>query len=154
MSFKMNAIPAATCREQILRMVELASTHYARNLAGPDGAVCRAYMKQRGIDKALTERFGLGYALPGWQNLAKALRRNGCDEALAVKASLLGKSEQGRIYDRFLGRLVFPIRSLSNQIIAFGGRIIGDEYVPKYIKSADSLIYKKSDHLYALPQAR
>ena len=157
-------------RQQILRMYELAAAHYARNLAGPNGGVCRAYMEQRGIDKAIAERFGLGYALPGWQNLADALRRDGCDEALAVKAGLLGTSEKGgRAYDHFRGRLIFPIRNLSDQVIAFGGRIIGNEdeagspgedprgagkSPAKYINSATSVIYTKGDQLYALPQAR
>jgi len=142
-------------RQQIMRMYELAAAHYARNLAGPNGAACRAYVERRGIDKAITERFGLGYALPGWQDLADALRRNGCDEALAVKAGLLGTSEKGgRAYDRFRGRLIFPIRNLSDQVIAFGGRIIGNEDEAKYINSADSAVYKKGDQLYALPQAR
>ena len=144
-------------RQQMLRMYELAAMHYARNLAGAQGAVCRAYVERRGIDTALAERFGLGYALPGWQDLAAALRRGGCDEALAVKAGLLGKHDKGgysRSYDRFRGRLIFPIRNLSNHVIAFGGRIIGNEDEAKYINSADSLIYKKGDQLYALPQAR
>ena len=144
-----------TERQRVLRMYELAAAHYAHNLAGPNGAACRAYMEQRGIDKAVAERFGLGYALPGWQDLADALRRNGCDEALAVKAGLLGTSEKGgRAYDRFRGRLIFPIRNLSNQVIAFGGRIFGNEGEAKYINSADSAVYKKGNHLYALPQAR
>jgi len=138
-------------------MYELAAAHYARNLAASGGSACRAYMERRGIDNALAERFGLGYALPGWQDLADALRRNGCDEALAVKAGLLSKSDKGgygRTYDRFRGRLIFPIRNLSNQVIAFGGRIVGNEDEAKYINSADSIIYKKGDQLYALPQAR
>jgi DNA primase len=141
-------------RQRMLRMYELAAAHYARNLAGANGTACRVYMEQRGIDPALAERFGLGYALPGWQDLADVLRRGGCDEALAVKAGLLGKSDAGRVYDRFRGRLIFPIRNLSNQVIAFGGRIIGNEDEAKYINSADSPIYKKGDQLYALPQAR
>jgi DNA primase len=144
-------------RQQILRMYDLAAAHYARNLASSNGAACRAYLERRGVDKALAERFGLGYALPGWQDLADVLRRNGCDETLAVKAGLLGKSEKnehGRAYDRFRARLIFPIRNPSNQVIAFGGRIIGNEDEAKYINSADSAIYKKGDQLYALQQAR
>ncbi|MDR0238980.1 MAG: DNA primase [Deltaproteobacteria bacterium] len=142
-------------RQQMLRMYELAAAHYARNLAGAYGGACRAYVERRGIDRSLAERFGLGYALPGWQDLADALRRNGCSESLAMKAGLLGKSDKGRVYDRlFRGRLIFPIRNLSNQVIAFGGRIIGDEDEAKYINSADSPIYRKGDQLYALPQAR
>ena len=144
-------------RQQILHMHELAAAHYMRNLAGPDGAACRAYMERRGVHKELAERFGLGYALPSWQALADALRRSGCDERIAVQAGLLGKQEKegrSRTYDRFRGRLIFPIRNLSNQIIAFGGRIIGEADEAKYINSADSLVYKKGDQLYALSQAR
>ena len=144
-------------RQQTLRMYELAAAHYAHNLAGPEGSACRAYMERRGVDKEQTERFGLGYALPEWRDLADALRRSGCDESIAVKAGLLGKSDKdgySRTYDRFRGRLIFPIRNLSNQVIAFGGRIIGNEDEAKYINSADSAIYKKGDQLYALPQAR
>ncbi|MDR0466346.1 MAG: DNA primase [Deltaproteobacteria bacterium] len=144
-------------RRRIERMHEFAATHYARNLAGPNGAACREYMERRGIDKALAEKFGLGWAMPDWRDLADALRRSGFDEALAVQAGLLGKSEKdgrARVYDRFRGRLIFPIRNPSNQVIAFGGRIIEDSDEAKYINSAASAIYKKGEHLYALPQAR
>ena len=143
-------------RQQILRMYELAATHYTHNLAGSDGATCRAYLERRGVDKELAARFALGYALPDWRDMVDTLRRNGYDETLAVKAGLLGKSDKGghQTYDRFRGRLMFPIRNLSNQVIAFGGRIIGNEDTAKYINSAASIIYKKGDHLYALPQAR
>ncbi|MCL1986303.1 MAG: DNA primase [Betaproteobacteria bacterium] len=144
-------------RQQILRMYELAAAHYAQNLAGAGGVACRAYIERRGVDKEQVERFGLGYALPEWRDLVDVLRRSGCDESLAVKSGLLGQSNKGgysRTYDRFRGRLIFPIRNLSNQVIAFGGRIIGNEDEAKYINSADSTIYKKGDQLYALSQAR
>lgn len=72
---------------------------------------------------------------------------------MGVEAALLGKSDRGRAYDRFRGRLMFPIRSLSGNVIAFGGRIIAEEDEAKYINSSDSLLYKKGDHLYGLQQA-
>ena len=100
------------------------------------------------------QRFGLGWAKREWQSLADALRRAGFDGRMAVESGLLGQSGNGRAYDRFRGRLIFPIKSLSNQIIAFGGRIIGDEDEAKYINSADTPIYKKGEHLYGLAQAR
>lgn len=100
------------------------------------------------------QRFGLGWARREWQSLADALRRAGFEARLAVDAGLLGLSGSGRPYDRFRGRLIFPIKSLSNQIIAFGGRIIADEDEAKYINSADTPIYKKGEHLYGLAQAR
>ena len=71
-----------------------------------------------------------------------------------MEAALLGKSERGRAYDRFRGRLMFPIRSLSGNVIAFGGRIIANEDEAKYINSSDSQLYKKGEHLYGLQQAR
>lgn len=142
-------------RRQMLRLYELAAAHFSRNLSGPEAGPCRDYMERRGIDGETAERFGLGWALPAWQDLANALRRAGCAEAPAVRAGLLGRSDKsGRAYDRFRGRLIFPIRNLSDQVIAFGGRIIGSEDEAKYINSPDSPLYKKGDQLYALPQAR
>lgn len=78
----------------------------------------------------------------------------GFSESMGVEAALLGKSERGRAYDRFRGRLMFPIRSLSGNVIAFGGRIIANEDEAKYINSSDSQLYKKGEHLYGLQQAR
>ncbi|MBQ3060571.1 MAG: DNA primase [Desulfovibrio sp.] len=141
-------------RQQMLRMHELAAAHFAAALRGKDGAEARAYVERRGLSPDIVERFGLGWARREWQSLSDALRRAGFDAHLAAEAGLLGQSGQGRAYDRFRGRMIFPIKNLSNQVIAFGGRIIGDEDEAKYINSSDSPIYKKGEHLYGLPQAR
>ncbi len=142
-------------RRQMLRMYEVAAAHFSRNLQEPVGAECRAYMERRGLSADIVQLFGLGWSRREWQDLATALQRAGFDLRLAAEAGLLGKSDRtGRGYDRFRGRLIFPIKSLSNQIIAFGGRIIADEDEAKYINSADTPIYKKGDHLYGLAQAR
>ncbi|MFT4301434.1 MAG: DNA primase [Desulfovibrio sp.] len=141
-------------RQQMLRMYELAAGHFAATLNGPDGEECRAYIDKRGLSQEIVQRFGIGWAKREWQSLADALRRAGFDARMAVESGLLGQSGNGRAYDRFRGRLIFPIKSLSNQIIAFGGRIIADEEEAKYINSADTPIYKKGEHLYGLAQAR
>lgn len=141
-------------RQQMLRMYELAAGHFAATLNGPDGAECRTYMEKRGLSQEIVQHFGLGWAKREWQSLADSLRRAGFDARMAIEAGLLGQSDNGRAYDRFRGRLIFPINSLSNQIIAFGGRIIADEDEAKYINSADTPIYKKGEHLYGLAQAR
>ena len=144
-----------SARQQMLRMYELAAAHFTANLDGPQGAESREYMERRGLSEAIVRQFGLGWSLRDWQALASALQRAGFQERLAVESGLLGRSDKtGRGYDRFRGRLIFPIKSLSNQVIAFGGRIIGDEDEAKYINSSDSPIYKKGDHLYGLAQAR
>ncbi|MEG1610246.1 MAG: DNA primase [Bilophila sp.] len=141
-------------RRQLLKIHEIAAAHFTGNLAGATGKECREYMARRGISEEVAAKFGLGWSQREWQALADALRRAGFREELGVEAALLGKSERGRGYDRFRGRLMFPIRSLSGNVIAFGGRIIGDEDEAKYINSSDSLLYKKGDHLYGLQQAR
>ena len=141
-------------RQQMLRMYGLAAGHFSAALQSPEAAECREYIEKRGLSEDIVQRFGLGWARREWQSLADALRRAGFDARLAVEAGLLGQSGNGRAYDRFRGRLVFPIKSLSNQIIAFGGRIIAGEDEAKYINSSDTPIYKKGEHLYGLAQAR
>lgn len=141
-------------RQQMLRMYELAAGHFSAALQSPEAAQCREYIKRRGLSEDIVQRFGLGWARREWQSLADALRRAGFDARLAVEAGLLGQSGNGRAYDRFRGRLIFPIKNLSNQIIAFGGRIIAEEDEAKYINSSDTPLYKKGEHLYGLAQAR
>ena len=142
-------------RRQMIRMYELAAAHFAAALDSPEGEECRAYIQKRGLSDESVQRFGLGWARRDWQSLATALHRAGFTARMAAEAGLLGISERSqRAYDRFRGRLMFPIKSLSNQIIAFGGRIIADEEEAKYINSADTPLYKKGEHLYGLAQSR
>ena len=141
-------------RRQLLKIHELAAAHFVDNLSGEAGRECRDYMARRGLSDEVARAFGLGWSRRDWQALTEVLRRAGFSEAAGVEAALLGKSERGRAYDRFRGRLMFPIRSLTGNVIAFGGRIIGDEDEAKYINSSDSILYKKGEHLYGLQQAR
>ena len=141
-------------RRQLLKIHEIAAAHFMSNLTDDCGKECRDYMARRGISEEVAKTFGLGWSRRDWQSLAEVLRRAGFSEAMGVEAALLGKSDRGRAYDRFRGRLMFPIRSLSGNVIAFGGRIIAEEDEAKYINSSDSLLYKKGDHLYGLQQAR
>ncbi len=144
-----------SARQNMLRMYALAEAHFVANLKGHDGTECRTYMEGRQLSPEIIENFGLGWAKRDWQALAGALSRAGFSEKDAIEAGLLGKSAKTqRGYDRFRGRLIFPIHSLGRQVIAFGGRIIGSEDEAKYINSSDSLIYKKGDQLYGLAQSR
>lgn len=141
------------CRE----MHSLAAEYFVRNLGTPGGAAAKRYLEGRGISPEIVESFRLGCSLDDWQGLHTFLQGKGYSADLGVQAGLLAKSDKsGRCYDRFRNRLIFPIVSLSGQIVAFGGRVLGagGENEPKYLNSADSPIYKKGEHLYGLYQAR
>lgn len=145
----------AQTRRTFFSMYELAAGYYARNRNSPEGAACREYIAKRRLAPEIQEQFGLGWSSRGWQGLAGTLKRAGFSADAAVQAGLLSPSDRGAPYDRFRGRLMFPIKNLTGHTIAFGGRIIDpEEDAAKYINSADSPIYKKGDHLYGLFQAR
>lgn len=131
-----------------------ATRHFRACLARPAGQECRDYIEQRGLSPQIIERFELGFSERSWNSLLRHLETCSHDLAIAHEAGLLAKSERGTYYDRFRGRLMFPIKNLSNQIIAFGGRIINADEEAKYINTADTPIYSKKEHLYGLAQAR
>ena len=144
-------------KRDMLKMHELAASHFHSNLNASHAKVCRDYIEERGITPELQEKFGLGWSMDSWQDLGDTLRRSGFDLNAAVECGLQSKSGSGRTFDRFRNRLMFPIRNLSGQTVAFGGRIIPSlarEDDAKYINSSDSPIYKKGEHLFGLFQAR
>lgn len=147
-------------RKSCLAMHELAQGHFRRTLAAPAGRVAREYLQRRQLDPEVVERFGLGYAADDWQGLHNALRDAGYAPDLGVEAGLLSRGAHergGRVYDRFRGRLIFPIQDMAGRVIAFGGRILADskdDGAPKYLNSSDTPIYTKGEHLYGLSQAR
>lgn len=144
-------------KRDMMKMHELAASHFHSNLSSPGASACRDYIGERGISPELVEKFGLGWSMDSWQDLGDTLRRAGFSLNAAVECGLQSKSQSGRTFDRFRNRLMFPIRNLSGQAIAFGGRILpslaGDDDA-KYINSSDSPIYKKGEHLFGLFQAR
>ncbi|MDR2669015.1 MAG: DNA primase [Desulfovibrio sp.] len=141
-------------RKNALRMHDFAKEHFRRNLLSETGADCRAYLERRGTTQAVGEKFELGWSLPGWNGLADALRRAGFNMKQGAEAGLLKTGERGSVYDVFRARLIFPVRNTAGRVIAFGGRIIGDEDAAKYINSPDSPLYKKGENLFGLYQAR
>ncbi len=148
-------IESKNLRQNIFRMYELAGKYFINNLKHNEAANCRTYIEHRKISPEIIEKFGLGFAFKDWQGLAQYLQRAGFKQQDAIASGLLATSSKGgNAYDRFRGRLIFPIYSLAQKIVAFGGRIIGDEDEAKYINSSDSPIYKKGEHLYGLAQAR
>ncbi len=139
-------------REALYKANKLAEEFFYRELRKSTGAGARAYLKKRGIDKDLAARFRIGYAPPGWNGLADYLSENGIKPDTGVSAGLLS-SKGERSFDRFRSRVIFPIYDIRGRAVAFGGRgLEGEE--PKYLNSAESPVFKKSDTLYGLNNAR
>lgn len=113
----------------------------------------RKYLSSRKISEPMIKEFRLGWSPAGWQNLTGFLEKQGFTPEDGVLAGVLSRNQNGRIYDRFRSRLIFPIISLSGMVVAFGARVI-DDGEPKYLNSSESPIYKKGDHLYGLFHAR
>ncbi|BCS87221.1 DNA primase [Pseudodesulfovibrio sediminis] len=139
--------------QMLIAMHEEASQWFQRNLRVASGDFCRKYLTDRGMTQDVMDKFQLGYSPDDWHGLDNFLKSKGRNPDQGVEAGLLSKNEKGNIYDRFRGRLIFPIQNLSGKVIAFGGRIITDGE-PKYLNSSDTPIYKKGDHLYGLNLAR
>lgn len=109
------------------------------------------YLRARGLTGEIAAKFGLGYAPEGWQGLQQIFP-NYNDEAL-IECGLLIQNDQGRRYDRFRDRIMFPILDQRSNVIGFGGRVIGNDE-PKYLNSPETPLFEKGRELYGLPQAR
>ncbi len=140
-------------RERILALNERAAAYYHRFLKElPPEAPASSYLRKRGIKPETIERFRLGYAPDGWDNLVRVIQAAGVDLALAKEAGLVSQKGE-RWYDRFRGRIIFPIRDLSGRVVGFGGRILGQRE-PKYLNTSETPVYHKGRLLYGLFEAR
>jgi len=140
--------------EGLRRVMALAAQFYADALWAQEGAKARAYIEGRGVDLEVARRFGLGYAPEGWNALLSHMAKAGVTDAELVSAGLaLPRQNAPGFYDRFRGRLLFPIRDLQARVVAFGGRAMGPEE-PKYLNSPETPLYVKGQMLYALDLAR
>lgn len=140
-------------RRLFLQLYELSAKYYQRNLELRQAKDARDYLHGRDVSPEMLARFGIGWSLPEWHGLEAFLRGKGFVPEQAAACGLLIKNDQGRMYDRFRGRIMFPIHDLTGGIIAFGGRSI-DSGEPKYINTSETPIYTKGEHLYGLHQAR
>lgn len=141
-------------REQILRALDAARAFYREQLAGAAGQVARAYLRERGVDAATAQRFGLGYAPQAWDALLRHLRGGGYAAGVLERAGLVQARPSGEgYYDLFRHRLIFPIQDLQDRTVGFGGRAL-DDATPKYLNSRESLAFNKGRLLYAFNWAR
>ena len=141
--------------DAFLAINEAALRHFRTNLVegGEESEGARRYLADRGITDASVEAFSLGYAPNNWDSLLRHLGREGLDQNKALELGLLVRGREGRVYDRFRGRIIFPILSESGRVIAFGGRTMFDDPA-KYLNSPESPLFYKSRNLYGFHQAR
>jgi DNA primase len=142
-------------KTNIYKLLEQSADYYSQQLkkhASKQRAV--DYLKFRGLTGEIARSFDIGYAPPGWDNLLQALGQNEEDKQLLIDGGMLvQKEEEGKLYDRFRDRIIFPIRDSRGRVIAFGGRVLGDDK-PKYLNSPETVVFHKSKELYGLYQAR
>ena len=127
--------------EAMYQAMEQSSQYFEAQLKQTPAAI--DYLKNRGISGQTAKTFAIGYAPPGWNNLSG-------NEKLLVDTGMLVRKEDGKQYDRFRHRLMFPIRDRRGRTIAFGGRVINPEDNPKYLNSPESPLFHKSDEIYGL----
>jgi DNA primase len=141
-------------RVRILAANHAAQAFYIEQLGSPEAATGRTFLGERGFDKAAAETFGIGYAPKGWNGLRDALRARGFSDEEMQLAGLVSSGDKG-VYDRFRGRLVWPIRDVTGQTIGFGARkLYDDDKGPKYLNTPETPVYHKSQVLYGLDLAK
>ncbi|MDQ1572583.1 MAG: primase, partial [Actinomycetota bacterium] len=141
-------------RARILSANKAAEDYFIAQLKTKDAEPGRKFLGERGFDVAAAERFGIGFA-PRGGALGKHLKTLGYTDEELVTAGLLGRGDRGDVYDRFRGRLVWPIRDITGQTLGFGARkLLDDDQGPKYLNTPETPVYHKSQVLYGLDLAR
>ncbi|MBN2567845.1 MAG: DNA primase [Deltaproteobacteria bacterium] len=139
----------ATEREKINRINRMAAEFFSQNLSSPAAKIARKYLAKRGMADSVIEKFRLGYSQDGWRYLKDFFESKKVPLNLVEKAGLIISKDSGQFYDRFRGRLMFPIEDVNGAVIAFGGRELGNGE-PKYLNSPESPVYTKGNNLYGL----
>ncbi|MCL2413472.1 MAG: DNA primase [Bacteroidales bacterium] len=140
-------------REGLFNVTEFAKNYFVDILNNTDNgrAVGLSYFRERGFSPTIIEKFQLGFCLDEWENFTKTAITKGYNADYLVKSGLSIRKDDGTLYDRFKGRVMFPIHNLSGRTIGFGGRTLSsDKKIAKYVNSPESDIYSKSKVLYGL----
>jgi DNA primase len=146
-------IQAENEREGLFTVTAFAAKHFGHNLhETPEGeSIGLAYFNERGMQEHIVNKFELGYCPDRWDDLLKAATDAGHNLDYLIKSGLIIKGDNGKTFDRFRGRVIFPIHNISGRVIGFGGRILDStKSKAKYLNSPESIIYHKSDSLYGI----
>ena len=144
-------------REGLYILMNFAKDYYKEKLFNSEEGkgIGLSYFHERGFHDRTIQKFELGYALEGWSHLMDEAIGKNYNKELLEKTGLVVRNEEGRVYDRFRGRVIFPVHNMSGKVIAFGARMMGKEKnQPKYINSPETEIYHKSNVLYGLYQGK
>ncbi|MGE6559602.1 DNA primase [Serratia marcescens] len=140
-------------RQSLYQLMEQLSAFYQQSLQQSSGAPARSYLQQRGLSDDVIRHFAIGFAPAGWDNALKRFGRDADSRRALNDAGMLVTNDQGRSYDRFRERVMFPIRDKRGRVIAFGGRVLGDG-MPKYLNSPETEVFHKGRQLYGLYEAQ
>lgn len=136
-----------------LKIAAKINDFFTKNLLQPSASEARQYLKNRGIETKIIEKFGLGFAANSYEALTKFLQNEGFSDEAIASCGVIGKNDRNQLYDKFRNRITFPISDSKGKVIAFGGRTIADD-LPKYLNSAETEIFKKNQTVYNLANAR
>ena len=135
--------------DRLLELMSQVQGRYKNELHRSDTSEAREYLKGRGITRESSLKYGIGWAPNEWNFLLEKFGGNVHGRDLLERCGLIIKNDKGRYYDRFRGRIMFPIEDRRGRVIAFGGRVIGDD-VPKYLNSPETPLFKKSNELFGM----
>ncbi|MTD37992.1 DNA primase [Erwinia sp. CPCC 100877] len=140
-------------RQSLYQLLDGLNDFYQQALTQPNAEKARAYLQRRGLSQQIIDRFAIGYAPEGWDNVLKRFGKDSENRKSLTDAGMLVTNDRGRSYDRFRERVMFPIRDKRGRVIGFGGRVLGDGQ-PKYLNSPETEIFHKGRQLYGLYEAR
>ncbi|MDI3441831.1 DNA primase [Erwinia sp. V90_4] len=140
-------------RQSLYQLMTDLRDFYQQALVQSQSAGAREYLAQRGLSEEVIKHFSIGFAPAGWDNALKRFGRNPDDRQSLIDAGMLVTNDQGRSYDRFRERVMFPIHDKRGRVIGFGGRVLGDG-MPKYLNSPETDIFHKGRQLYGLYEAQ
>ena len=144
---------AARRRGRLLELNRDAARFYYQALQQPEGAAVQAYLDRRKVTRATAVNFGLGASLDSWDALMTAMTAKGYAKSELLAAGLVVQGKNGRIYDKFRNRLMFPVIDERGDVVAFGGRVL-DHSEPKYMNTQETAVYSKRRVLFALNLAK
>ena len=140
-------------KKEIIKINVEAARFFYEQIEDEKNNNAKEYLASRGIKRNTVRKFGIGYSLKEWDALYKHLKAKGYDDDILLESGLVLENKKGGYYDRFRGRIIFPIFDLRGNVLGFGGRVL-DNSEPKYMNSPETIVYNKRKHLYGLNFAK